>query len=80
VVEICIRKFLLGSIDNLDTLFQCKTRLEVSGIRNGSQSILQSRVNMKLKQINPSDAVAPGYVCIVEFGTPRSRIIEKCRT
>jgi hypothetical protein len=76
----CGFDFWLGSIDNLDTLFQRKARFEVSGIRNGSQSILQSRVNIKLKQISPSDAVAPGYVCIVEFGTPRSRIIEKCRT
>ncbi len=72
--------FWLGSIDNPDTLFQRKARLEVSGIRSGSDSILQSRVNMKLKQISPSDTVAPGYICIVEFGTPRSRIIEKCRT
>ncbi len=76
----CGFDFWLGSIDNLDTLFQRKARLEVSGIRNGSQSIIQSRVNMKLKQISPSDTVAPGYICIVEFGTPHSRIIEKCRT
>jgi hypothetical protein len=76
----CGFDFWLGSIDNLDTLFQRKARLEVSGIRNGSQSIIQSRVNMKLKQISPSDTVAPGYICVVEFGTPRARIIEKCRT
>jgi hypothetical protein len=76
----CGFDFWLGSIDNLDTLFQRKARLEVSGIRNGSQSIIQSRVNMKLKQISPSDTLVPGYICIVEFGTPRSRIIEKCRT
>jgi hypothetical protein len=84
----CGFDFWLGSIDNPDTLFQRKARLEVSGIRNGSQSIIQSRVNMKLKQISPSDTVAPGYICIVELGTPRSalpclwhsRIVEKCRT
>jgi hypothetical protein len=72
--------FWLGAIDEPDTLFQRKARLEVSGIRNGSESLIQSRVNMKLQQISPSDAVAPGYVCVVEFGTPRSRIVEKCRT
>jgi hypothetical protein len=69
--------FWLGSIDDPQTLFQRKARLEVSGIRQGSQSILQSRVNMKLEQISPSDALSPGYVCVVEFGTPRARIVQK---
>ncbi len=72
--------FWLGSIDNPDTLFQRKARLEVSGIRKGSESIVQSRVKMKLEQISPSDTLSPGYVCVVEFGTPRTRIIEKCKT
>jgi len=72
--------FWLGSTDNADTLFQRKARLEVSGIRKGSESMLQSRVKIKLKQINPSDTVAPGYVSVIEFGTPKARIVEKCRT
>ena len=71
--------FWLGSIDDSDILFQRKARLEVSGIRKGSEAIIQSRVNMKLKQIAPSDSVAPGYVAVVEFGTPKTRIVEKCR-
>lgn len=72
--------FWLGSITDSEQLFQRKARLEVSGIRSGSETALQSRVNIKLKQITPSDTVAPGYVSVVEFGTPRSRIVEKCRT
>ncbi len=72
--------FWLGSIDNPDTLFQRKARLEVSGIRKGSESIIQSRVKIKLEQISPSDTLSPGYVCVVEFGTPRTRIIKKCKT
>jgi len=72
--------FWLGSIAASEQLFQRKARLEVSGIRSGSETALQSRVNIKLKQITPSDTVAPGYVFVVEFGTPRSRIVEKCRT
>lgn len=72
--------FWLGSIDNLSTLFQRKARLEVSGIRRGSKSIVESRVKMKLEQISPSDTLSPGYVCVVEFGTPGTRIIEKCKT
>jgi hypothetical protein len=72
--------FWLGSIDDPGTLFQRKARLEVSGIRKGSETLIQSRVKMKLKQIKPSDTVAPGYVAVVEFGTPRARMVEKCRT
>lgn len=58
--------FWLGSIDDPNTLFHSKARLEVSGIRKGSESILQSRVKMKLEQISPSDTLSPGYVCVVE--------------
>lgn len=72
--------FWLGSIDHSDTLFQRKARLEVSGIRKGSEALIQSRVNMKLRQISPSDTLAPGYITVIEFGTPKSRIVEKCRT
>jgi hypothetical protein len=72
--------FWLGSIDNPDTLFQRKARLEVSGIRKGSETLIQSRVNMKLRQISPSDTVAPGYIAVIEFGTPQAQIVEKCRT
>jgi hypothetical protein len=72
--------FWLGSIDDTETLFQRKARLEVSGIRKGTETIIQSRVKMKLKQISPSDTVAPGYVAVIEFGTPEARIVEKCRT
>ncbi|MEM9008358.1 MAG: hypothetical protein AAGE59_33220 [Cyanobacteria bacterium P01_F01_bin.86] len=72
--------FWLGSVHYTAPLFQRKARLEVSGIRHGSETLLQSRVNMKLKQISPSDAVAPGYVVVVEFGAPKAQIVEKCRT
>jgi hypothetical protein len=72
--------FWLGSIEGTDTLFQRKARLEVSGIRKGSETLIQSRVNMKLRQISPSDTVAPGYIAVVEFGTPKAQIAEKCRT
>jgi len=72
--------FWLGSlVENPGTLFQRKARLEVSGIRQGSDSLIQTRVNIKLEQIRPSDDVAPGYVSVVEFGTPKARIVKKCR-
>jgi hypothetical protein len=72
--------FWLGSVNNPDTLFQRKARLEVSGIRKGSTSLIQARVKIKLKQIIPSDTLAPGYVAIVEFGTPQACIVKKCKT
>lgn len=72
--------FWLGSAEDADMLFQRKARLEVSGIRKGSEATIQSRVKMKLKQISPSDAVSPGYVAVIEFSTPKARIVEKCRT
>ena len=71
--------FWLGSLEDPGTLFQRKARLEVSGIRQGSDSLIQARVNIKLEQIRPSDDVAPGYVSVVEFGTPKARIVKKCR-
>lgn len=69
--------FWLGSINDRAINTQRKARLEVSGIRRGPERILKSRVKMKLAQITPSDSLAPGYICVVEFGTPRARILAK---
>lgn len=71
--------FWLGDTDNGEGVFQRKARLEVSGIRQGNEATIRSRAKIKLKQISPSDAVAPGYVSVIEFGTPKTRIVEKCR-
>ena len=72
--------FWLGSVDDVGTLFQRKARLEVSGIRKGSNAMIRSRVNTKLRQISFSDTLSPGYVSVIEFGTPTAHIVEKCRT
>ena len=61
--------YWLGDEDD-DELFQGKTRLEVSGILAGSRSQVQTRVRQKKEQMKPSDPLAPGYVAVVEFGTP----------
>jgi len=71
--------FWLGSIDDPAPLFQKKARLEVSGIGNGTEKDIKSRVNTKLKQITPSDGSLPGYVSIVEFSAPCSRVVKKCK-
>jgi hypothetical protein len=44
-------------------------RLEVSGIREGTDGTIDSRVNQKFQQTTRSDAVGvPAYVIVVEFG------------
>jgi hypothetical protein len=59
-----------GEDDDSDELFARKARLEVSGIFSGSRSQVQARVRQKREQVRPSDHLAPGYVAVVEFGTP----------
>jgi len=72
--------FWLGPEGDPAPLFQKKARLEVSGIRNGTKAIIQSRVRQKLEQIGRSDGPLPALVIVVEFGEPRSRVIKKCET
>jgi glycine/D-amino acid oxidase-like deaminating enzyme len=59
-----------GEDDGGDELFAKRARLEVSGILSGSRSQAQARVRRKREQVKPSDHLAPGYVAVVEFGTP----------
>ncbi|MEP0006119.1 MAG: hypothetical protein ABJ387_02575 [Balneola sp.] len=62
--------YWLGTEDNF--LFQNKVRLEVSGIRNGTDQELLSRYNTKMTQSERSDYTKlPALVVIVEFGKPR---------
>lgn len=61
--------YWLGDEDD-DELFVGKVRLEVSGILSGSFSQAQTRVRQKREQMKPSAHLAPGYVAVVEFGTP----------
>jgi len=58
--------------------FQGSSRLEVSGIRCGDASVIQRRVETKLKQISKSDPLGiPGFVAVVEFGTPCAHVVKK---
>ena len=61
-----------------DGLFQGKARLEVSGIRNGTEAQVNQRVKEKLNQITPSDHTGlPAYIVVVEFKQPQSRVVKK---
>jgi hypothetical protein len=69
--------FWLGSANEDNILFQGLARLEVSGIRNGDVSSVNTRVRQKLKQTDPSDGNLPAIVVVVEFGSPIAKIVEK---
>jgi hypothetical protein len=59
-------------------LFQGAVRLEVSGIRKAANdSEITSRATKKRKQIDRSEAVAPGYVAVVEFSRPLLRVTRR---
>lgn len=58
-------------------LFQGKSRLEVSGIRSGDETAIVARVKRKSKQIGPNPHHLPGFVVVVEFGAPRSRVVKR---
>lgn len=58
--------------ENDDSLFQTKTRLEVSGIRAGTIATIMGRLHRKLEQTKRSDAGIPALVIIVEFSRPCS--------
>lgn len=62
--------YWLGTGDGF--LFQKKLRLEVSGIRNGTDSLIRKRLNDKMPQSEQSDAVKlPALIVIVEFNRPK---------
>lgn len=59
------------------TLFLDKTRLEVSGIRNGTKSQLKARVRQKIDQIDTSKGSLKGIVVVVEFGTACAEVVDR---
>jgi len=69
--------YWLGEKGTSDRLFQNKARLEVSGIRNGDESVVSQRVRQKKRQTNKSNGRLPAIIAVVEFSTPRSRVVNK---
>jgi hypothetical protein len=56
-------------------LFRNASRLEVSGIRRGGEREIRARVRAKERQLAQSDASLPIYIAVVEFGSPRVRVV-----
>ena len=69
--------YWLGQATSDALLFQNKARLEVSGIRNGTDAALNQRVKQKIEQTRRSDGALPAYVIVVEFSRPRCRVIKR---
>ena len=63
--------------DEADLPFEGKARLEVSGIRSGTDSQIRARVRQKLVQIEQSGNFPAGWVIVVEFGRPLAEVREQ---
>lgn len=57
--------------------FEGTHRLEVSGILTETKNQIDLRIIRKKRQMTPSDHLAPGFVAVVEFGTPIARVESK---
>ena len=69
--------YWLGTSAEGDTLFQNKARLEVSGIRAGSEANIAGRVRKKIRQTQQSSSSLEALVVVVEFGGPESRVARR---
>jgi len=70
--------YWVGYDSDEELIFQEKARLEVSGIRNGNTTQINSRVKQKVEQVAPSDdSGLPAFIVVVEFGTPLSKVVRK---
>jgi hypothetical protein len=64
--------------DTDDNIFLNKARLEVSGIRKGSDTQINRRLREKIDQPNPSNSTLLSvYAVVVEFSRPTSRIAQR---
>lgn len=52
-------------------------RLEISGLLSGTKTQIDSRIRQKKAQMKPTDHLAPGFVAVVEFGTPLACVESK---
>lgn len=70
--------YWLGTASAVDTQpFKKTVRLEVSGIRQGNQQQVRTRVKLKTLQIKPTDNLAPAYIAVVEFSQPLAQVVSQ---
>jgi hypothetical protein len=69
--------WLSGDLDQ-HGIFQRAARLEVSGILDGDESKIVTRLKQKSLQTERTDKTClPAYVAIVEFGSPEARLVKR---
>jgi hypothetical protein len=71
--------YWVGYIDREDeNIFQDKARLEVSGMRHASDTLVRARVRKKKTQTGKSDAAyLPAYVIVIEFSRPTGEVVRR---
>lgn len=63
--------YWLGSCLKLDNRpFEKAIRLEISGIRRGSQQQARTRAKLKVVQVEPTNKLAPAFIIVIEFSQP----------
>ncbi len=68
--------YWLGKKDSI-LPFEDAARLEVSGILEGNESTIKTRVKQKKAQTYPTDGVFPAYISVIEFSKPVSHLEKK---
>ncbi len=69
--------YWIGDSNENEPLFQNKARLEVTGIMHGDERDISTRLVQKLNRFAKYPHELPAMAIVVEFGTPRSRIVEQ---
>ncbi|MEM8806036.1 MAG: hypothetical protein AAGF01_08420 [Cyanobacteria bacterium P01_G01_bin.38] len=69
--------WLGNSVESDELPFQKSARLEVSGIRQGDQRQIRSRVKLKMTQVKTTDDLAPAYIAVIEFSQPIAWVVEQ---
>jgi hypothetical protein len=68
--------YWLGDADSF--LFQRTARLEISGIFDGNENLVENRFNQKIMQVKPSDnSKLPVIVSVTSFKQPHSKYAKK---
>lgn len=62
-----------------DSLLQRGERLEVSGIRKGSEAAVKARIGEKTRQIQRFRIDSPAWIAVVEFSRPRLKLTRVSR-
>ncbi|SRR5258707_9330914 len=59
-------------------IFKKMARLEISGIFNGDDGVLDRRVKLKIDQTKQSDATRlPAFVFVIEFSKPKCKFVSR---